>query len=184
MFENARQYGLILLEDGSLVDTTRGETIPDGKRPMPATTDDDVRRLDTLRADEMGHCVVTRGELDATPCAALPGLRECPVIGAASESEGLAAGKIAWQHGFQVRYVEIDPGSSSPLHVRHEEEVFLMHSGSLQVSLPDGDVVLGPGDVLTVPVGAPRRFSNSGSAAVQAYVVRGGDQPKPPTLTN
>ncbi len=184
VFDNAREYGLILLEDGSLVDTTRGETIPEGKRAMAATTDADVQRLDVLRAEDMSGCVVKREELEAKPSSVLPGLREYPVIGAASEAEGLAAGKMAWPHGFQVRYVVMDPGSETPQHVRHEEEVFMLQSGSMQVSLPEGDVVLGAGDVLTAPVGAARRFRNIGDSIVEAYVVRGGDQPKPPSLTN
>ena len=184
VFDNAREYGLILLEDGSLVDTTRGESIPAGKRSMPPTTDEDVDRLDKLLAEDMGGCVVTRGELDATPSAVLPGVREYPLIGDASEAEGLAAGKMAWQHGFHVRYIAMDPGSESPQHARHEEEVFMLQSGSLKVSLQDGDVELGPGDVLTVPVGAARQFMNIGDDVVEAYVVRGGDHPEPPTLNN
>ncbi len=184
VFDNAREYGLVLLEDGSLVDTTRGETIPSGKQAMAPTTEDDVRRLDKLLADDMGGCVVTRAELDAQPSTLLAGVRECPLIGAESTDEGLGSGKMDWPHGFQVRYVALDAGSQSPEHIRHEEEVFMLQSGSLRVSLPDGDVDLGPGDVLTVPIGAPRRFTNNGDSVAEAYVVRGGDHPKPPTLTN
>ena len=184
VFDNAREYGLVLLEDGSLVDTTRGETVPDGKKAMTPTTDDDVGRLDKLLAEDMGGCVVTRGELDAVPSSAIPGLREFPIIGAASADEGLAAGKMDWNHGFHVRYVAMDPGSETPRHTRHEEEVFMLQSGSLRVSLAEGEVDLGPGDVLTVPVGATRSFNNLGDTLAEAYVVRGGDHPKPPSLTN
>jgi hypothetical protein len=30
----------------------------------------------------------------------------------------------------------------------------------------------------------PRKFSNSGSAVAEAYVVRGGDHPRPPAPVN
>jgi mannose-6-phosphate isomerase-like protein (cupin superfamily) len=184
VFDNAREYGLILLEDGSLVDTTRGETVPAGKRPMPPTTADDVARLDRLTADDMAGCVLSHAELDAQPAGALAGVEERAIIGAASPEEGLSAGRMAWPHGFHVRHMRQAPGAATSEHVRHEQEVILMHAGQLTVSLPSGDVDLAPGDVLTIPVDMPRRFSNSGSERAEAYVVRGGDHPKPPAPIN
>ncbi len=184
VFDNAREYGLILLEDGSLVDTTVGEEIPDGKRPMPPTTEEDVARLDRLTAEQMAGCVVQHGALGAEPSETLPGLGEAPIIGAASEAEGLTAGQMAWPHGFNVRYVTVAPGASTPTHIRHEEEVIMLHKGALGLTLPDGDVEMTPGDVMTVPIDMPRSFWNRGNEMVEAYFVRGGDQPQAPTLIN
>ncbi|MEM9334350.1 MAG: cupin domain-containing protein [Pseudomonadota bacterium] len=184
VFDNAREYGLVLLEDGSLVDTTRGETVPDGKRAMKPTTDVDVENLDTLRAEDMGGCVVTRGELDAAPSALVTGLSEFPIIGSACSAEGVDAGKMDWPHGFHVRYATLDVGGETPRHTRHEEEVLMLQSGALRVTVDEGDINLGPGDVFTIPIGAPRTFRNFGDSAVEAYVVRGGDHPKPPSLQN
>jgi mannose-6-phosphate isomerase-like protein (cupin superfamily) len=184
VFDNAKEYGLILLEDGSLVDTSRGETIPDDKRAMRPTTDDDVTRLRQLTVDELAGCVVTRGELDPAPGAKLPELREYPIIGGASSDEGLPAGKMNWPHGFQVRYMTVDPGVTTQQHARHEEEVLFVQSGQLVVALPEGEIRLGVGDVLTIPITMARSFSNAGSAVVQAFVVRGGDHPRPPTVSS
>lgn len=183
VFENATEFGLILLEDGSLVDTTRGESLPQGKKPMPPTTDEDVARLRRLTVDEMTDCVVLRSELRPTG-GSLTGLREYPIIGAAREKEALAAGKMDWPHGFQLRFAALDPGASTPQHARCEEEVIFVHSGSLTVSLPGGDIDMGPGDVITVPIDMPRRFSNHGSEIAECYVVRGGDDPQPPIVLN
>ena len=184
VFDNAREYGLVLLEDGSLVDTTRGETIPAGKSPMPPTTAADVARLDRLTAAEMSGCVVQHDELQAEPSSGLPEMREFPIIGQASPAEGLAAGRMAWPHGFHLRYITLDPGVATKSHLRHEEEVILMHQGRLTVAFGGGEVELVPGDVLTVPIEMPRSFSNTGSEVVEAYVVRGGDAPREPGLTN
>ena len=184
VFDNAREYGLVLLEDGSLVDTTRGETIPDGKRAMAPTTEEDVAELDRLTAEEMADCVVMHDEIDAGVSSVLPDLCEFPIIGAASPDEGLDAGRMAWPHGFHVRSVSLDAGAVTARHVRHEEEVVMMQEGRLTVELPDGNVDLEPGDVLTIPLEMPRRFANAGKQTAQAYVVRGGDNPRPPTLTN
>ena len=184
VFDNAAEYGLILLEDGSLVDTTRGETVPEGKRPMPQTTAEDVARLERMTADDMAGCVISRAEIDELAVSSLDGVEERPIIGAASPAEGLPAGRMAWGHGFQVRHLRQSPGAMTPEHTRHEHEVIMMHSGQMTVSLPSGEIDLGPGDVLTIPVGMPRQFSNRGSAAAEAYVVRGGDHPSPAAAVN
>ena len=184
VFDNAKEYGLILLEDGSLVDTTKGEKIPDGKRPMPPTTEEDVAQLNRLTAEDMADCVVTHDKLDPAPCLGLPEIREFPIIGAASPGEGLAAGQMSWPHGFHVRHVTIDPEAATKRHIRHEEEVIFVHSGQLLLLLPDGEIELGVGDVFTVPIGMPRSFGNRGTERVEAFVVRGGDQPQAAEIVN
>lgn len=182
VFDDAREYGLVLLEDGSLIDTTRGESVPEGKQAMRPTTQDDVARLRRLIADEMADCVVTRAELEPVSGAKLPELCEYPIIGGASSDEGLPAGKMSWPHGFQLRYITVDPGIETQQHVRHEEEVLFVQSGQLVVALPDGEIELGEGDVLTIPISMARSFSNPGATVARVYVVRGGDQPRPPTI--
>lgn len=186
VFQSAAEYGLILLEDGSLVDTTNGETIPDGKHAMAATTADDVARARRLKAEEMGDCVVLSSELQASRSgiANLAGLTEYPIIGAAPGEEAIGAGKINWPHGFQVRYAAMEPGFESARHTRAEEEVILLQDGQLTVRFDEGDVEMSACDVLTVPIGKPRTFLNNGSQRVQAHIVRGGDNPQPPQLTN
>ena len=184
VFDNAKEYGLILLEDGSLVDTTKGETIPEGKRPMPPTTAEDVARLDRLTASDMAGCVLTHKKLERTKSRTLPEIGEFPIIGAASPDEGLDAGQMDWAHGFHVRYMTISPGAATQQHTRAEEEVILMHRGRLRISTDDDDVEIGPGDVFTVPIESRRSFSNPGDELVEAYVVRGGDHPKPAKLVD
>lgn len=180
VFEQAHEHGLILLEDGSLVDTLRGETVPEGKRPMPPTTDEDVARLRRLKADEMGGCVVLHKELANArgELAKATGLREFPIIGETSEPEQLGPGKMTWPHGFNVRFLHMEPGIKSKPHARAEEEVVFVHKGLLTVHLPGGSLEIGPGDTLTVPVGMARSYENRGDDVVETYVVRGGDHPQ------
>ncbi len=186
VFESAAEYGLILLEDGSLVDTTRGEEIPDGKKAMAATTADDVSRACRMTAGAMSGCVVLQHELESEngSFTLSNGLREFPIIGVASEEEGIGAGKMEWPHGFQLRHVAVEPGVESKQHARAEEEVILLQEGQLSVRFDEGNVELSPGDVLTVPIGKPHSLANAGSTQVKAYIVRGGDHPEPPRQTD
>ncbi len=184
VFDNAKEYGLILLEDGSLVDTTVGETVPEGKRPMAPTTEADVAALRKLTAEDMTDCVVLHSELgEAKASGGITGLVERPIIGEANSDENIGAGKMQWSHGFNLRYIAVEPGVASKQHTRHEEEVIFMHKGELTVTLPGGDLNLVPGDTLTVPIDMPRGFGNNGTETAEAFFVRGGDHPKPATLT-
>lgn len=182
VFDNAKEYGLILLEDGSLVDTTKGESIPAGKTAMRPTTDQDVASQQRLHADDMQGCVVSRAELEIGDAAAAK-IQETPIIGAANGNENMPAGKMNWPHGFSVRHVQLGSGAAGQPHQRHEEEVIMMQSGAMIVRLPDGEVELRAGDVLTVPVDMPRSFANSSDSPAEAYFVRGGDHPRAATAT-
>lgn len=179
VFESAKKYGLILLEDGSLVDTTRGEEIPAGKTPMPETTQQDIDRLNRMTAEELGQCVVPYARIDSKTAVVNPvtGFIEVPVIGSASPDESLPAGQMNWSHGFHLRYCKLTPGSSGRSHRRAEEEVIMVHKGTLDVTMNGHQTSLAPGDTLTVPVDMLRQYSNSGDEDAEVYVVRGGDSP-------
>jgi quercetin dioxygenase-like cupin family protein len=108
----------------------------------------------------------------------LPGFAECPIVGIASAAEAMPAARMGWAHGFQVRALTVAPGAVTPEHTRAEEEVLLMHEGTLNLLWPGGTLSICPGDTVTVPIGLPRRYSNSGSAPALLYVVRGTDRPQ------
>lgn len=176
VFESAKAYGLILCEDGSLVDTARGETMPKDKKAMPATTAEQAEALRTLTAQDLAGCVVSHRELRPADTSDV-GLPTSSIIGAGSAEEELPAGRMAWPHGFVVRHLAVEPGVTSKRHARREEEVILMHAGELALRFSEGDIVLGPGDVFTTPIGSVKSIANLGSQPAEAYVVRGGDHP-------
>ena len=185
VFEAARSYGLVLLENGRLVDTTVGETVPPGVAAMTPTTQADVDRLRRWTSEDLRRCVYHSPEMSPTPSSLLSkraagGVEECPIIGGDSPAEGLPAGPLAGRHGFHVRRLVLHPGSTVPRHVRADEEVFLMFRGTMRIDCDGEALDLGEGDVLTVPKHAERQFRNTSMSAAVAYVVRGGDHPAPP----
>ncbi len=181
VFDKASQYGLVLLENGRLVDTTRGETVPDGLSPMAPTTRAQVEAHRVMSLDEMLDCVLPASEQVGAPesdlTRAVSGVTESAVIGPANAAEGIAAGKMAWEHGFQVRRLDLAPGAVLPLHARDEEEVLYLHRGELAFNWDEQSLAMAPGDVLTVPIGLMHGYSNTGEQAAVAYVVRGGNAP-------
>ena len=57
VFDDARKYGLVLLESGRLIDTEAGEAVPDGEPVMPATTAGQVAELKRLDSAALDSCV-------------------------------------------------------------------------------------------------------------------------------
>ena len=179
VFEMASRHGLVLLANGSLVDTTR-QALPADARRMRPTTAADVARFDRYTSAELERCVVRAAALATTAAHEIAaGVREVPIIGAASPAEHLAAGALNWPHGFSVRALLLEPGALTPRCSRAEEEVLLMHSGALSIDWDDQTLALAAGDTLTVSIGLAHAIGNPGSERAVAYVVRRGDRPEP-----
>ena len=178
VFEAAKRHGLVLLQDGSLVDLTRGETVPEGAAIMPPTTAADVDRLRKMDTAALRGCVVSGAEFEPSGKSLLTtaGVAEAPVIGA-SRQDGMRAGKLDWSHGFQLRKVVLQPGSETTVHARPQEEVLFARCGSLSLTVDGVDFELGPGDVMSIPVNLPRQFRNSATETCELYAVDGGDNP-------
>ncbi len=67
---------------------------------------------------------------------------------------------------FAMRYFEIAPGGSTPLHAHTwEHEVFIL-SGSGVVVCGNGDEAFGPGDAIFVPQSEQHCFRNTGAKPV------------------
>ncbi len=186
VFAAAEEHGLILLENGRLVDTSKGEEVPAGEDPMPPTTADDVMGLRRMTADEINECVVREVELDKTSTDVFgdAGLTSSPIVGAANDDEHMQAGKMAWPHGFHLRRWQFRPAYSTPWHRRDEAEVIMVHQGSLTYIWDGGELVMHAGDILTAPIGLARRYESGDGEAAIAYVVRGGDSPAALSLTS
>jgi quercetin dioxygenase-like cupin family protein len=186
VLEAARRHGLVLLADGRLVDTRRGEEVPPDAVPMAPTSREEVARLAVIDSAGIAACTVARTNLAAaagSPLARFPGVAECPIVGAANPAESMPAGRLAWPHGFHLRALHLAPGATIAQHRRLEPEVLLMHRGALRLEWPGGALTLGVGDTLTVPVGLPRRYLAAGDTPTEVYVVRGGDAPAAPQFS-
>lgn len=61
VFELATEHGLVLLEDGSLVDTTLGEEIPKGKKAMSVTSTEQIAQHRIVNSEAM-ESIIQRTE--------------------------------------------------------------------------------------------------------------------------
>lgn len=180
VFEQAKQYGLVLLQDGRLIDTHAGQPIPDDQPLYIPISGEQLETFSRLTLEDMSKNVCRNAEFVTENTEGLSnnhGAQEFSVIGGQTDSECMPAGKISRPHNFQLRRLMLEPGASIPKHQRQEHEVIFVHRGSLKVTTASGSFTLGTGDLFTCPIGLPRSFANEGSETADIVVVRGGDNP-------
>jgi quercetin dioxygenase-like cupin family protein len=180
VFDMAARFGLTLLEDGTLVDTAKGEAVPEGVQTMKPTTAEEVARLYVPSMEEAQSFAVTPDEFDTLPRGPLStaGVEESAVLGPANPRERIEAGKLNWAHAFQLRRLAFSAGSSTRPHRRAQPEVLFVHRGKVEVRWDEGRLEMAAGDTLTVPVGLQRTYSSPQGAV--AFAVHGGDSPEAP----
>ncbi len=80
--------------------------------------------------------------------------------------------------GFNVTYIGADPGKGAALHSHATVEVFVAMTGRWVVDWGDdgdGEIELGPLDMVSVPVGVMRGFRNAGDQHAYLMAILGGD---------
>lgn len=155
VFEMAKNYGLVLLQDGSLIDTNKGDVIPDGKRPMPVTTSEQIEKLKQFNAEQLRDCCVF-----ADPSS---GVRR-KLIG--------SDGELSWSHGFQVEQNILNGSGTIDAYEHASSEVVFVHEGELTIIADDQEICVRTGDTATIAAGMTRTFANRSSSDTNFLVVR------------
>lgn len=185
VFEQAKKYGLVLLEDGRLIDTAAGVKIPENGKVIQATSAQDAAALDQLTLDDMHKCIVTVDDVAKLKKGGLSnadGVAETPIIGVSNQAENIATAAISWPHGFHMRNLELKAGAVISEHTREEEEVIIVHQGTLAISCSNDQFTLSEGDLFTVPIDAVRSYRNNGNEATKLWIIRRGNQPTAATF--
>lgn len=154
VFDMARDYGLRLLDDGSLIDLSAGDPLPEGARPMARTSAAQVAAMRVSTLHEAETFVARDGPA---------GLLETPIIG--------ALGPLARQPGFTMNRIDLFHGSIEPAIAPGTPTVLFLHRGALRFLWNGGALDLGEGDTITVPLGLEHTLE--ALQAVRAFVVRG-----------
>lgn len=145
VFDMAKDYGLVLLENGNLIDVGAGELLPPDVDPMPRTSQEQIDALKTFGNDELAACCVMNQVVKA---GALIG----------------PDGPITRDHGFTVDRIKLAAGETRVLGTEDRPDVVFLHSGTLDVDLDGESLVLQPGDTLTIPRGTAREwYTNNGA---------------------
>lgn len=191
VIEEAKGYGLVLLENGKLVDTTIGETIPEGMKPMAPLTKEQLETFDQYTVDQMMKHVGSKAKYKPSPYTHFA--NETPdtlvyhdVIGPA-DSQGHSFDVKPGDHNgdqFNVYGISSTGVGSTGMYLRPETEVMIVHEGKFNITCEaDGESVeytLKDGDIFSFPRNAKRSIKPQGEGF--AYLVVGEDYPTAPQL--
>jgi quercetin dioxygenase-like cupin family protein len=154
VFDMARDYGLVLFENGQLIDTAAGEKPLASVAPMPKTTPAQaaaMRRLTPAEAQEL----VSRNSVGT-------GTRATALIG--------TSGPLDWAHGFDLDRIDIAPGEAFTVPSNAHAQVLFLHRGALVLQPNDGDLGMSEGDTISLP--AQAAFDICAHAGCTAFLVR------------
>ncbi len=150
VFAMAKDYGLVLLANGALVDTAAGQAIPADVPPMPVTSPETIARLRVMTSADEPEVIARAADMAAAG--------ETTVIG-----EG---GLLPPTDGFTVSRIAFSSGDER----RGGREVLFVQAGRLDVETRLGSTRLDAGDTITVPNGADPIYRSDAGAIV--FVVR------------
>lgn len=148
VFDLAKDYGLVLLENGSLVDTAAGEVLPEDVQPMAPTSRQDADALNKMSMAQAESIVWRHQDVKDTNVTA--------VIA--------KDGPLHWDHGFQVDRIDIGAGETIDWADASDKEVLFVHQGQVDIECEDGTIALAAGDTISLPADMPRRLSSDSGA--------------------
>jgi mannose-6-phosphate isomerase-like protein (cupin superfamily) len=138
VIEDAKDHGLVLSEKGKLYDSKKGQTLPDGIKPMPLLTEEELKAFpEPTTAEVVPHYVARYWDM-----VALADRKPVKVIG--------ETGMLRDKPGFEVDLVT--RGSATDTMHKHERPSVLMPvRGHWRVNWEGGGATLAPGDTMSVP---------------------------------
>jgi mannose-6-phosphate isomerase-like protein (cupin superfamily) len=150
VFDMAKNYGLVLLENGVLVDTTAGEQLPTDVAPMPRTSTEQVAVM-ALPTAQAAEALVWRGAESAAT-------GETPIIGPSAPLHA--------DNGIRMTRLDLHGGDSFDLGLARTPEVLFVHDGEAELAWADGALTLGTGDTVTVPIHLAHRLTSTNGATL------------------
>jgi quercetin dioxygenase-like cupin family protein len=168
VFDMAKDYGLVLLENGTLIDTAKGETVPAGAGVMPKTTQAQVESLIKVDSAGLERCVLRAGS--ARPQGLFHG------VAGLSERLLVGGGPITWEHGFTVCETTLASGAAVPQHSLDVPDVWFVQHGEVEVLMGEQTARCAAGDTITICRGSIRSLRNCGAGDAIIVQARGGDR--------
>ncbi len=162
VIEDAGDHGLVLSDKGRLYDTKKGEKLPDGGKPMPLLTEEELKAFPEPSSMEVIGGYVRR----YWDMVAISDKKPAKVIG----EKGIIRDKPGFEVGF------ISRGSASDKKHSHDRpSVFIPVKGYWRVAWDGGTATLAPGDTMCIPAGLDHSAvpSMTGEAALYHVVATG-----------
>jgi mannose-6-phosphate isomerase-like protein (cupin superfamily) len=168
VIEDAKDHGLVLGENGKLYDTKKGQHLPEGVKPMPLLTAEQLKTIPETPVEEVVPAYVGRYH----DMMALARAKPCEVIGEHA--------LIKDKPGFEVDLIQRGSISDAP-YTTPRHEVLMAMRGHWKLGWQNGngygEVTLAPGDTCAVPPGLAHSLAPSMTGEASLYRIRNTDDP-------
>ena len=167
VIEDAADHGLVLGENGKLYDTKKQQRLPDGVKPMPLMSAEELaKRPEPTTAEVLPSHIARYWDLYA-----LADKEPAKVIG--------EHGVLRDKPGFEVDFITRQ-SASEKMHSHSRPSVLMPVRGHWRVSWPSGSAVINPGDTMSVPENMPHNVVPSMTGEASLYhIVATGDPAGP-----
>jgi len=164
VIEDAAAHGLILAETGKLYDTKKGEQLPEGVKPMPLMSAEELaKRPEPTTAEVLPNHVARYWDM-----VAYADRKPCKVIG--------QTGLLKDKPGFEVDFVTRASATANK-HTHDRPSVLMPVKGHWRVDWDGGRSVLAPGDTMSVPENLAHSAVPSMTGEAALYHIVATDDP-------
>jgi quercetin dioxygenase-like cupin family protein len=164
VIEDAAAHGLILAETGKLYDTKKGEQLPEGVKPMPLMSAEELaKRPEPTTAEVLPNHVARYWDM-----VAYADRKPCKVIG--------QTGLLKDKPGFEVDFVTRVSATANK-HTHDRPSVLMPVKGHWRVDWDGGSSVLAPGDTMSVPENLAHSAVPSMTGEAALYHIVATDDP-------
>lgn len=171
VIEDAADHGLVLGENGTLYDTKKGNTLPDGVKPMPVLTQDALEKMPEPSA------------IDVIPRHVA---RYLDLMGMAGDMPAKVVGRDALlpdKPGFDMDFITRGSAIDTP-HEVDQFTVLMPMRGHWRLDWDDGAATLNPGDTCLLPSNFRYTLVPAMTGEASLYRVVSNDDPAGPTWTS
>ena len=168
VIQDAAEHGLILAETGRLYDKKKGEGLPEGVKPMPMMTEDELLAFPEPSASKVVPNHVAR----YWDLIALSDKQPAKVIG--------EDGCLFDRPGFEVDFLSRN-SISRDFYSTQREEILMPVRGHWKFEWNEGATTLNPGDTIAVPPNINRALYPSMTGESSLYRVRNTNDQAGPT---
>lgn len=192
IIREAADYGLYISNENTLIDTSRGDAVPDEADCIAPMPEADVAGLRDVAPDEMLKRLVKKSDRDFRPAFVDHVLNGCgaeiaPVIGFGITQNREHAAPITNPHGFSAEWLRLASGQRVSPFLLDDKMVLILHKGRVRLTLnEDADVTvdLDQWDTYSIPAGVTRGIESIGDDTAEILVVVAGDHRKRPVFTS
>ncbi len=190
--EQARQAGVYLTEDYRMIDTRRGDALPQDVRLLQPMSDAEIAALEDWDAERMRERVVRFADLrwshEALLDSVLPGhgASMAPVVGLGQNQSRGVIPPVANAHGMSIEWLRIPPGGQVGMHRLARKQALVLKRGQLRLSIQADDGLYTQDlqgtptawDSYAIPADHWRSLHNTGDQEALVLLLTSGDEKK------